>query len=234
MANSSAPAPSKLSPPKRTLSDLEIENEELRMALLQNETLMRETNHRVKNNLQMVSSLLRMQAELLRDRQAIAALRATQHRVLSVAMIHERLCGDPSIDLIDFEEYTRMLIIELFDSYGMRRGPVTSCLDCSQVFLKVEQAIPCSLILNELVTNALKYAFPNAAKGQIKIVLHETSAGLVTLAVSDNGIGLPDGLNWKDSSSMGLPIVDLLVKQIGGILTVATRPCTDFRIEFHQ
>jgi two-component sensor histidine kinase len=116
----------------------------------------------------------------------------------------------------------------------MQRGPVTSCLDCSQVFLKVEQAIPCSLILNELVTNALKYAFPNGAKGQIKIVLHEASASLVTLLVSDNGIGLPEGFNWKDSSSMGLPIVDLLVKQIGAKLTVATRPGTEFRIEFHR
>ena len=162
----------------------------------------------------------------------MAALRASQHRLLSMAMIHERLCGAPGIDLIDFEEYTRALIKQLFDSCGMHSGRVTSRLDCSRVLLKVEQAIPCSLILNELVTNALKYAYPNGAQGQVKIGLHQASDGIVTLLVSDDGVGLPEGCERKDSSSMGLTIVDLLVKQIGGKLNVATRPGTEFRLEF--
>ena len=149
-------------------------------------------------------------------------------------MIHERLCGDPGVDQIDFQDYTRLLVKELFDSYAVHGGRVTSHLDCSQVFLKVEQAIPCSLILNELVTNALKYAYPNGAKGQVKISLREACEGAVTLIVSDEGVGLPEGCDGSDSSSMGLPIVDLLVKQIGGKLNVKTRPGTEFRIEFRQ
>lgn len=248
MANSSAPARTEVSDGHKTvvigaaddptrhrrIADLELENQELRSSLFQSEILMRETNHRVKNNLQMVSSLLRMQAELLRDCHAVAALRATQHRVLSMAMIHERLCGDPRLDVIDFEDYARVLVNELFDSYTVQGAHVTKHLSCSQVFLKVEQAIPCSLILNELVTNSLKYAYPNGAKGEVRISLHETLAGLVTLVVSDDGAGLPGTLNWKDSSSMGLPIVDLLAKQIGAKLTVTTRPGTEFRLEFQQ
>lgn len=214
--------------------ELELELQALRLLLVQKDTLMREVNHRVKNNFQMVSSLLRMQADLLEDPDAVAGLRAMEHRVLSMAIIQEQLCGEFQADRIDFQEYTHALVKELFQSYAAEAGDVTSCLKTSPVSLKTDQAIPCSLILNELVTNALKYAYMPGQKGEIAVELSETAGGVVSLSVSDHGPGLPEALDWRNSSSLGLPIVDLLVKQLRGNLTVQSRPGTAFKIEFHK
>jgi len=229
-----SPDSSDVSGPAQVFSALQKQNEELRLLLLQTETLMRETNHRAKNNLQIVSSLLEMQADLLKDHAAVAALKATQNRVFSMAMIHERLCADSHIGLIDFEEYTRSLLKELLESYVRQATRTRICLHASKVFLNVDQAIACGLIVNELVTNALKYAYPDNRHGDIVVELHEVPEGTVTVLIADTGIGLPDGFDWRNSSSMGLPIVDSLSKQIGATLSIETRPGTTFKILFRK
>lgn len=211
---------------------LQAQEEELRRSLAEKDTLLFEVHHRVKNNLQMVSNLLRMQADLLSDAGANAALKESQHRVLSMAMIHERLYGRKEIDQVDFEEYAQTLVTELFHSYTGRAGQITSRLHTERVVLKSEQAIPCSLILNELVTNAIKYAYPNGRSGEVVIELKETGDGRVTLAVSDRGVGMPEGLDWENSGSIGMPIVALLTKQISGSLTVHSNQGTQIKIEF--
>ena len=211
---------------------MQLKEEELRQLLSEKETLLNEVHHRVKNNLQVISSLLRMQGELLKDPQASAVLKESQHRVVTMALIHEQLYGSQHMDQIDFAEYTQTLVNELFYSYTGSADHVTGRLDTSRVLLKVEQAIPCGLIVNELVTNALKYAYPDGQSGEVIIGLTETADGVVNLSVSDRGIGLPEGLDWTNSESMGLPIVDLLAKQIGGKLSVRSGPGAAFTIEF--
>jgi len=216
----------------RALQQLKAKEDELRRLLSEKETLLNEVHHRVKNNLQVISSLLRMQGDLLKDSQAAAALRTSQHRIVSMAHIHELLYSSQFMDRIDFAEYTQTLVSELVQSYIVLGDGVTARFNTASVFLKVDQAIPCGLILNELVTNALKYAYPPGAGGEILVELGENAAGLVTVSVADRGVGLPEGFDWQNSKSMGLPIVDLLTKQIAGTLHVRTNPGAAFTIEF--
>jgi two-component sensor histidine kinase len=169
---------------------------------------------------------------LVRDKEAAAALKQSQQRVASMAMIHERLYGSRQMTQIDFGEYTQTLVNDLFDSFAGSADHVVSRLNTERVLLEVEQAVPCGLILNELVTNALKYAYPAGRKGEVVVDLRESAAGLVTLSVSDQGVGLPEGLDWQNSESMGLPIIELLTQQIGGELKVRTGPGTAFTGEF--
>jgi PAS domain S-box-containing protein len=202
--------------------------------LAEKRTLIREVHHRVKNNFQVISSLLRMQAGLLNDERASAALNNSQQRILSMALIHELLYRDDSMDQIDFGEYTRSLVDELCAAYADASGLVGKCLSTSRVLLNADQAIPCGLILNELLTNAFKYAYPDGETGEVRVDLKETPSGLVTLTVSDQGVGLPEGVDWNTSKSLGLPIVDVLTQQLRGTLTVGSPPGASFIIEFQK
>lgn len=203
----------------------------LRCSVNEKETLLKEVHHRVKNNLQVICSLLRMQElSLERDSAASAALKDSQQRVLAMALIHERLYGGTQLDEIDFAEYARALVEELFASFSNRAACIDSRFNVSSVLLNIDQAIPCGLILNELVSNALKYAYPEG-QGEILVELSE-AAGRVCLTVSDHGIGLPDGFDWSKCQSMGLPIADLLAKQIDGTLTAQSQPGAKFTVEF--
>ena len=204
---------------------------ELQRSLVEKTTLLKELHHRVKNNLQVISSLLRMQSEALENADARAALRESQQRVLSMALIHERLYGSEQMDRIDFSEYARALVVELLQSYSIGGAHVRSRFDLAIVSLDVDQAIPCGLILNELVTNALKYAYPEAAHGELRVTLKQFGAE-VQLVVEDDGRGLPPGFNWQTSKSLGLPIVEILAKQIGGTLSVESGPGARFCISF--
>jgi PAS domain S-box-containing protein len=222
----------------QALEQLQTQEDELRRLLNEKETLLNEVHHRVKNNLQVIASLLRLQANLLNDSEAATALKESQQRVVSMALIHERLYGSQHMDQIDFGDYIQTLVNDLFYSYtGSANGSVahvSNRLNAAHVFLKVDQAIPCGLILNELLTNALKYAYPHGESGEIVIDLRENAAGMVTLCVADQGVGLPEGLDWRNSASMGLPIVHLLTEQIGGKLSVQSNPGTAFTIEFRK
>jgi len=216
----------------QALEKLEAKEDELRRLLDEKETLLKEVHHRVKNNLQVISSLLRMQGDLLTDHRAAAALRDSQRRIASMAHIHELLYSSQCMDQIDFADYARMLIADLMQTYNGLGHGVTACLNTAHVLLKVDQAIPCGLILNELVTNAVKYAYPPGASGEIVVELRESAAAVVTLSVADRGIGLPEGFDWQNAKSMGLPIVDLLTNQLAGTLRVQTNPGAAFTIEF--
>ena len=138
------------------------------------------------------------------------------------------MCADD----IDFGEYARALVQDLFLSFSERAALLNARFDTCSVRLNVDQAIPCGLILNELVTNALKYAYPRGEIGEILVTLAESPEGIVSLSVADNGRGLPDGFNWNNSKSMGMPIADMLAQQIGGQLTFRTRPGTTFTVAF--
>ena len=197
--------------------------EDLRRMLGEKETLLREIHHRVKNNLQIISSLLRMQARSLQDSSAAAALNESQQRVLSMALIHEQLYGRPQMDQIDFGEYVYTLVNELFRSYADKTGNVVSRVRTSRVLLNIDQAIPCGLILNEVVTNALKYAYPHPRSGEISVELTQDKMGL-QLRVSDNGTGMGKDFDWANAKSLGLPMANILARQIGGVLSIQPQP----------
>jgi len=185
-------------------------------ALAGKDVLLREVHHRVKNNLQTISSLLHMQAELLPDFPSRHALRDAQRRVHSMALIHELMYGGTDMDEVDFGEYARRLTRDLFDSFGAQAGLVDLRFVLDPVSLAMDLMIPCGLILNELVTNSLKYAFPGGRAGEILVSLHCEGGQTVTMAVTDNGIGLPPDIRGQRSKSLGMRIVDILTRQLGG------------------
>jgi PAS domain S-box-containing protein len=194
--------------------------------------LLREVHHRVKNNLQVVSSLLSMQAEMLPGNGLSRVLNESQRRVEAMAMIHERLHSTDDTDRLDFREYVEALARELFSAYGVNPNRVQLRLDLGAVELGLNQAIPCGLILNELLTNSVKYAFPDARHGEIRVALGCDGSDRVTLRVSDNGVGLPGGFDVKQARSLGLRIVTILARQLDGILEWEPGPGTAFALTF--
>jgi two-component sensor histidine kinase len=206
----------------------------LAAALAAKEVLLQEVHHRVKNNLQIISSLLNMQAELLSDPSLKEVLLESRHRVESMAMIHERLYSTDDIDQLDFREYVEALARELFSAYAANSSPVRLRLELEPVSLELSQAIPCGLILNELVSNCLKHAFPNQRPGELLIALHCSDDDRVTLKVADNGIGLPPGLDWHKSKNLGLRIVKILARQLRGNVHQESGTGGDFSLIFRK
>lgn len=209
----------------------------LRVLLREKEVLLKEVHHRVKNNLQIISSLLRMQSRLV-DGCTANLFQEAQNRVQSIAIIHEHLYQSGDISHIDFEEYVQILVNHLMRSYGVDPAQIRLCLDLEPIELGLNTAIPCGLIINELVSNSLKYAFFNTKMGEIKICLYyqlernSLAQNGGVLIVEDNGVGFPADLNWKSSRSLGLRIVCTLVEQIGGSISLHRDRGTAFRISF--
>ena len=200
-------------------------------ALAAKEVLLQEVHHRVKNNLQIISSLLNMHADGLPD-QARQVLDETQRRVRSMALVHERLDSRDRPDEMDFAEYATSLASEILAVYHADSGVIRLRFDLEPVTLRIDQAVPCALILNELVTNAVKYAFPDRRAGEILVALHECGESRVCLRVADDGIGFPPGFDRTDCQSLGLRIVDILTYQLNGTLAVGPGPGAEFDLSF--
>ncbi len=193
---------------------------ELEDALSEKTVLLQEVHHRVKNNLAVVGALLGMQASTLEEGPAIEALEESQRRVLSMARIHEFLYSTDHLDRIAFGKYVDQLANELLDSYTLDPGAVTIRITADDIDLPVDQAIPCGLILNELLTNSLKYAFPGGRTGEIKVNFIRLESGQLSLTCSDNGVGIPEDFKWQEAKSLGLRIIRILTNQISGELTL--------------
>jgi PAS domain S-box-containing protein len=203
----------------------------LAAALAAKETLLKEVHHRVKNNLQIISSLLNMQAELCDPKQRLA-FQESQQRVQSMALIHDRLCGSDDLEHVDFREYVETLARDLFGAHGVDSSRVRLRFALHPVSLELNQAMPCGLIMNELVNNALKYAFPGARAGEILVALSCDDDDRVTLRVADDGVGMPTGPERKQS--LGLGIVDVLVRQLDGKLNREPGPGVDLSLVFKK
>jgi PAS domain S-box-containing protein len=208
----------------------------LSSALAAKELLLKEVHHRVKNNLQIISSLLSMQAQSLQDLAAAQALQDSQERVQCMALIHERLHLNDEPDRLDFREYAAKLARDLFYSYGVNSERIRLRFELEPISLGLNQAIPCGLILNELLTNSLKYAFPNERlnqrAGEILIKLSWDAGESVKLTVADNGVGLPADFDWKESQSLGLRIMNILGRQLDGTMQREAGPGTVFSLVF--
>ena len=202
----------------------------LSTALRAAEVLLRELHHRVKNNLQVVASMLNMQADGL-PTETQQALDECQHRVRTLALVHEQLYNRECPDRLDFDQYAASLANDLFAAYSAS-GSIQLRLALEPVQLGIDQAIPCGLILNELLTNSLKYAFPDGRPGEIAVELQSDGEDRVTLRIADNGIGLPPGLDWRHVESLGLRIVGILTAQLNGALECSAASGVAFTLTF--
>jgi PAS domain S-box-containing protein len=200
--------------------------------LKERECLLQEIHHRVKNNLQVIASLINMQIRGLEDESTRTALRDCQSRVVTMAKIHEMLYQSADYARVPFARYTRDLAARVLSASGTSPGHIALQLDLEDVSLPVAQAIPCGLILNELVANSLKHAFPNAARGVIHVELRVAPDRSVFLSVSDDGIGMPPALDLTTATSLGVQLVMNLVEQLEGHLEIVRRPGSTFRITF--
>lgn len=206
--------------------------EQVLASLLEKEILLKEIHHRVKNNLQIISSLLNLQSEKIKDTGTLRALRDSQARVRSMALIHQKLYQSKNMAKIEFGEYVQSLSRDLFRSYQRTLGDIQLKIQVDEVFLDLDCAVPCGLILNELMTNALKYAFPNGRNGTILVELRTGADQTVSLQVADDGIGLPADLNVANIKSLGLQLINSLTKQMDGKLEVENTNGTAFRVSF--
>ena len=221
----------------RDITERKQAEEQIQASLRQKELLLREIHHRIKNNLQVVSSLLMLQADTTADPHTHKVLQDSQERVAAIALVHEALYRSADLERIDLSEYVQDLLEQIFYSYqGSERGILLQ-LELEPVWLNLETVLPCALILNELLVNALKHGFPDQRSGQISVSLN-CYEQMITLSVADDGIGLPPDLDCRQSSSLGLQLVHDLTEQLDGSLTIASAQShpqgTCFTIRFQE
>jgi len=217
---------------KAEISERRRAEEQVRASLKEKEMLLKEIHHRVKNNLQIVSSLLELQSGSISDHHSQKALQESQDRIKSMALLHEKLYKTADFISIDFGDYISNLTSSLFNSYVVDPDSISLVAEVEAVPLGVDEAIPLGLIVNELVSNSLKYAFPLNRCGEINVKLRFDTDGEIVLEVSDDGIGLPPDLDFRNTETLGLQLVTMLVKQIRGTIDLEKEHGTTFRISF--
>jgi two-component sensor histidine kinase/CheY-like chemotaxis protein len=205
--------------------------EELKSSISEKEVLIKETHHRVKNNMQIISSLLNLQMGHSDEDDTIDMLKESQNRIKSMALIHEKLCQSDDLNHIKISDYINTLVTDLFYSFNLTEEQIDIKMDLEDVYLKIETAIPCGIIVNELVSNSLKYAFPNGKKGEIFVSIHSKGEGY-ELIVSDNGVGLPENFDYENTDSLGLQLVNNLSTQVDGTVEMDNSNGTKFIINF--
>jgi two-component sensor histidine kinase len=224
--------------------------EQIKLSLQEKEVLLKEIHHRVKNNLQVISSLLSLQSKGVEDQSALELFRESRDRIRSMALIHEKLYRSQDLARIDFSEYIRSLAAYLVRSYRGSSGPVALKVNADDVLLGIDTAVPCGLIINELISNSLKHAFPpngdkpaavdalvdapTVKEGEIRVELcsDQDHQQQLTLIVGDNGVGFPEGLDFRETESLGMQLVNTLVGQLDGTVELYCNGGTQFKITF--
>jgi len=214
------------------ISERKYAEEKLKNLLQEKEILLAEVHHRVKNNMQIIASLLGLQAREIKDERFMTAIEESRNRINSMALVHEQLYRAREYAQIDIGEYIDQLASTLFTMYQVESAQVQLQITAKDVYLSLEKAIPCGLLLNELITNSLKYAFPDGRKGKLWIDL-EPSQGNMKLTVGDDGIGIPEDFDFETSQSLGLQLVNLLtIHDLQGNIELRREKGTQFQIEF--
>ena len=217
----------------RDITERRRAEEIIQASLREKEALLKEIHHRVKNNLQVTSSLLRLQAAAISDSSVREMFAETENRIRSMALVHEKLYQATNLSRIDLGDYIRSLGELLFRSSAIKPGNVSLEVTGNEVFLDIDEAVPCGLIVNELLSNALKHAFPGDRGGRIRIHLDENETGWLLLSVADDGIGLPAQFDFGQTETLGLQLVQGLAQQIDGTISVRPRDSgTEFLVRF--
>ncbi len=209
-----------------------LSEERLRASLQEKEILLQEMHHRVKNNMQIISSMLSLQGRYIQDERDREIFTDSQNRIHSIALVHEKLYQSEDLSCIDFAEYLQLLTKQLIDSYGVHTEQIKIAINASGITLGINTAIPCALIINEIVSNSLKYAFPGNRKGTITITFNRNTEGEYTVILSDNGRGLPKTLEFENTETLGLQLVRTLVQQLKGSIHLNRTRGTEYTICF--
>ena len=208
--------------------------EGVQASLREKEILLREIHHRVKNNMQVISSLFNLQAGHIKDEDARRMLKEGQLRIRSMALVHEKLYKSRDLSKIDFADYLQSLADHFFQFFQVRAGRIRLETDLEQIHLDVNSAVPCGLLVSELISNALKHAFPEGREGAVEIGLRRRKDGAVELQVSDDGVGFPDSMDFRRTESFGLQIAILLVGQLKGTIELDRKNGAAFTIVFSE
>ncbi|MBL7149277.1 MAG: PAS domain S-box protein, partial [Candidatus Cloacimonetes bacterium] len=229
-----------LSDLNQTTKELQIEikerkqaEEQIKQDLEEKSILLQEVHHRVKNNMQIISSLLKLQSAHIKDKRTLELFQNSQDRVKTMSLIHDALYRSKDLAHIDFTDYVRKLTTQIFISYGANSNFIKFKIDIKDVLLDISTAIPCGLIINELVSNSIKYAFPKGSKGEISISFTYKDQ-VHTLCVKDNGIGISGEIDLENSPTLGLMLVNSLTKQLDGTLKLEKVKGTSFKITFKK
>jgi two-component sensor histidine kinase len=216
----------------RDISERKRAEEQIKSSLREKEVLLQEIHHRVNNNLQIISSLLNLQSQSVQDQAERAIFQESQDRVRSMALVHEQLYRSKDLASIEASEYLQAVTANLFRSYCVNPSLIKLRVEMDQLKLGIKTAIPCGLLINELVSNALKHAFPNDRAGEVRVELRSLQDGQFLLRVSDDGIGLPQGLDMHRTQSLGLRLINTLSKQLGGSVQLGPGPGTTLEVRF--
>jgi len=206
--------------------------EQIRESLEEKGLLLKEIHHRVKNNLQIIISLFNLQTHYIEDETSLGALKEGQDRIKSMALIHERFYQSEGLSKIDFDDYIRRLTENLYISFNKSPEKIKLILDTDSISLDIDTAVPCGLIINELVSNALKHAFVGRETGEMRISFKNLNDELIRLTVSDDGVGFPDGFNFEESDSLGIQLMNALTSQLEGKLQLHRGMGSSFVLEF--
>lgn len=208
--------------------------QQIQASLKEKDILLQEIHHRVKNNLQVISSLLNLQSGYIKDQQAIESFKESQNRIKSMALIHENLYQTKNLSQINFAEYVQQLGVNLFRAYGVNSSAISLKVDVENVLLSVDTAIPCGLIVNELVSNSIKHGFTPGKSGEICILLIRVpnQDNKLRLTVRDNGVGFPKNIDIREPESLGLQLVNTLAAQMKGTVELNSKGITEVNIEF--
>lgn len=216
----------------KEISERKQAEEQIKASLKEKEVLLKEIHHRVKNNLQIISSLLKLQSHSIKDVQTLDIFKESQSRIRTMALIHENLYQSNDLSKINLSEYINKLVVNLFRSYQTNSSVIKPTINIDDVFLEIDVAVPCGLIVNELVSNSLKYAFPSGGEGEIWIEIFSDDKHNLVLIVKDNGVGLPKKFDLVSTKTLGLQLVNNLVEQIEGTVKNNSKSGTEFRITF--
>jgi PAS domain S-box-containing protein len=214
------------------ITDRKRAEEKLKASLREKEAIMREIHHRVKNNMQIVSSLLNLQARQLKDEKLQVLFKESQSRIKTMALVHESFYKSKDMNRIDISDYIKKMATHLMAFYGVETIQIQFNLDIMPIEIEIHRAIPCGLILNELITNSLKHAFAGKPDGKITVSLHTGESGKICLSVKDSGIGFPEKLDFRNTESLGMQIIMNLVDQLDGSIELRRDRGTEFIIQF--
>jgi len=219
----------------RDITERKSAEDKIEASLKEKEILLKEIHHRVKNNMQIISSLLGLTSGSITDKKYVDMFQESRNRINSMSLVHENLYLSKDLAKIDFNEYIKDLTSGLFQSHGANADMIELKLDIGNVSLGIDQAIPCGLIINELITNSLKYAFPRGRKGEIKVSACYNEDNMIEIVVSDNGVGIPSDVDFRKTRSLGLHLVTILAQdQLKGKIDLDRSRGTEFKIIFNR